>query len=444
MIKTFWKASGLFFLILVLSLLVLKTQGSFILSLSLGVGSLAFTTLFFAERLKRSLNDLSWTAHRIALEDFSKKIEVTSEGEVGHLERAMGAMAGGLESRVATLREEKAQLQAILEGMIEGVLVTDGRGRIVLVNQALQTMLCAEGICVGKTVLEYLRNPSIHEAAESVLRANESQEKEMAIFIAGEERRVIMHAARLSLPDGQRGSVSVFYDVTSIRRLEEVRKEFVANVSHELKTPLTCIRGYAETLKTGALNDPDAAIRFVEKIESNATQLQSLVEDILKLSEMESGRMELNVQSVNLKEISTRIVAEFAERSAAKQLFCENRIPDGLRVRADLQAFRKIIGNLVENAIKYTPEGGKFVMNAEVLGPLCRVTVADTGIGIFPKDLPRVFERFYRADKARSRQTEGTGLGLAIVKHLVQSHGGEVGVKSEIGKGSEFWVTLPL
>ena len=232
--------------------------------------------------------------------------------------------------------------------------------------------------------------------------------------------------------------------VTDLRRLENVRKEFVANVSHELKTPLTCIRGYAETLRTGALDDHEAAARFVEKIESNAGQLQNLVEDILKLSEIESGRQEMARVPVDLRRAVETVLEGVAEALKNKKLFCDNNISEGTLASGDPQAFRQILGNLIDNAVKYTPEGGRIMVSSEALGSFLRVTVADTGIGISEKDLPRVFERFYRADKARSRQMGGTGLGLAIVKHLVQAQGGEVGVKSEVGKGSEFWFTVPL
>jgi len=265
------------------------------------------------------------------------------------------------------------------------------------------------------------------------------QEQEIALYLGGEESNVVVHSAPLNA-----GAVSVFYDVTNIRRLENVRKDFVANVSHELKTPLTCIRGYAETLRGGALGDEAAARRFVEKIEINAAQLQNLVEDILKLSQIESGRLEIAAMPTPLSPVVASLCDEFAELARTKKIDLRNRVDGEVIAKADPQAFRQILGNLVENALKYTPEGGVVTVAAETRDGFCRLTVTDTGIGSAEADLPRGFERFYRADKARYRKMEGTGLGLAIVKHLVQAHGGDVGVKSEVGKGSEFWFTIPI
>lgn len=227
------------------------------------------------------------------------------------------------------------------------------------------------------------------------------------------------------------------------RSLDELRRGFVANVSHELKTPLTCIRGYAETLRGGALEDRQAANRFLEKIESNALQLQNLVEDLLKLSEIESDRMEIKPERLSLRGVVADSSESCHHRIEQKGIQFLNRIPEDLFVQADPKMFCQILGNLIDNAVKYTGDGGVITLEAGRTGSFCRIHIRDTGIGIPEKDLPRVFERFYRTDKARSRQMGGTGLGLAIVKHLVQAHGGEVGVRSEIGKGSEFWFTVP-
>ena len=229
----------------------------------------------------------------------------------------------------------------------------------------------------------------------------------------------------------------------SSQKLEEMRREFVANVSHELKTPLTNIRGYAETLKESALKEPETARRFVEKIESNAAQLQNLVEDLLKLSEIESGRFEIHPENLGLREVVTELLEQFQHQMESKGIQPLNRIPAELFLRTDPKAIRQILDNLIDNAVKYTRSSGVVTLKAERIGSDCRITVRDTGIGISESDQPRIFERFYRADKSHSRSMGGTGLGLSIVKHLVQAHGGEVGVRSEPGKGSEFWFTLP-
>lgn len=234
-------------------------------------------------------------------------------------------------------------------------------------------------------------------------------------------------------------------DVTDAARLaEQARREFVANVSHELKTPLTNIVGYAETLASGTVEDRATVVKFARVIESNAQQLQHLVNDILHLSAIESGRLDMNLTIVPLYDI----VKEVEERSqgfvARGRLQVKNGIPLGITVMADRFALQQVIGNLLDNAIKYTPDGGTIFLNAVVQGDRCLVSVEDTGIGIAPEYLPRIFERFYRVDRGRSREVGGTGLGLAIVKHLTQAMGGEVRVESEQGKGTRFFFTLPI
>lgn len=411
------------------------------LLVALAIASLA--GLVLSRSAIRFLLRMSEAAQQIARGDLSVRLHGMTRDEIGDLGRAINSMAEGLDRQMAELKTEKTQLKTILDGMIEGVLVTNAGGEILQINPALQSMMCVPAECAGKTVLECLRNPSIHDAVKTVLRDGMPLEKEVEAWVDGEERNLIVHTGPLELPKGVRGSVSVFYDVTNLRKLEGIRKEFVANVSHELRTPLTCIRGFAETLRSGALEDRDAARRFVEKIESNAAQLQNLVEDLLDLSKIESGRLELDPQPCRVRSITESVLENF-ETLKAKRLSMENRIVPEIEVRVDPKAFRQILANLIDNAIKYTPEGGRIMVTSEIIGGLCRVTVTDTGIGIPKKDLPRVFERFYRTDKARSRQMGGTGLGLAIVKHLVQAHGGEVGVRSEVGNGSEFWFTVPL
>jgi two-component system phosphate regulon sensor histidine kinase PhoR len=426
-------------MVVLTSLVIQRTVGSWTRTLALAVPLSVLVGFILARSIRHSLERLTEVADRISRGDFSKRLHRIPTDEMGTLARAVNAMATSLEAKVAELKRDKNRLATILDGMVEGVLVTNEKSEISLVNPALTSMLGVENDCVGKTVLECLRNAAVNDAVEKAVAQGVPQEQEITLYVEGEERNVLVHSAPLHA-----GSVSVFYDVTNIRRLENVRKDFVANVSHELKTPLTCIRGYAETLRSGALEDAASARKFVEKIESNASQLQNLVEDILKLSQIESGRLELAAAPVSLEPLVDAICEEFSELARGKGIDLRIRVAGDIVVRADPQAFRRILGNLVENALKYTPAGGVVTVAAEVSDGFCRVSVSDTGIGIPEADLPRVFERFYRVDKARSRQMEGTGLGLAIVKHLVQAHGGEVGVTSEIGKGSEFWFTLPL
>lgn len=356
----------------------------------------------------------------------------------------MNKMATNLEQQLSVVQAEKTQLATILAGMVEGVLVTDAREIITLINPAFSEMMALKIDCIGKSVLDCIRSRPLYESIQTALATGKPQEKTFSLQAGEEERHFMLHTTPLLTTLGPKGSVSVFYDVTHLRKLENIRRDFVANVSHELKTPLTNILGYAETLRMGAIDDKITAVRFVEKIENNALQLKNLVEDILKLSEIESGTVELTTSLISLDEMAGKLQTNLEDKLKAKQLSLSNLIPMGLQVRGDPNALQQILKNLIDNAIQYTPEGGKIILSAESSGHFCKITVADSGIGIDPKDLPHLFERFYRVDKARSRHLGGTGLGLAIVKHYVQAHGGEVGVTSEPGLGSQFFFTIPL
>lgn len=334
-------------------------------------------------------------------------------------------------------------METILNSMTEGVLVTDEKSRILLVNPSLRAILNLEENCVGKRLLECLRNPQIYEAIEGVLNTGARQEKEVTLPLNGEEKNLMVHSAPLISASQIVGTVSVFNDVTLLRRLEKIRSEFVANISHELKTPLTHIRGFAETLKSGALQDPRVASSFLEKIENSAIQLQQLVEDILKLSEIESGRMDLRPADFLFNDLVDKLRENFSQRLLAKNLQWIADIPPGFQVKTDWGALQQILMNLIDNAVKYTPEGGRITVAARSGANGWDASVSDTGIGISAEDLPRIFERFYRADKSRSRETQGTGLGLAIVKHLAQTLGGEVLAESQPGAGSRFLLKFP-
>jgi two-component system phosphate regulon sensor histidine kinase PhoR len=240
------------------------------------------------------------------------------------------------------------------------------------------------------------------------------------------------------------GTLLVLHDVTELRRLERVRTAFVANVSHELRTPLTSIRGYLETLLDGALEEPANARRFLEIAHTHAERLSRLVDDLLQLSDIETGRVVLKPASLQLHEVAVDVVAFFEKQAAQKNLCLINNVPCDLRVQADWDRLTQIFVNLVDNAVKYTPEQGRITLGADHGAKgFVHVWVVDTGIGIPSTDLPRITERFYRVEKARSRELGGTGLGLAIVKHLVQAHGGELWLESELGKGTTVNFSLP-
>ncbi len=441
--KISWKLTLSFLVVISLSLLIFYlhlTPVSIVLLLSL-IGLIIF---LLSRYLTQSLERMVLVSEKIAKGDFTQRIVASSTDELGALGRAINEMVQNLQEQFSQIEHEKNQLMTILDGMVEGVLVTNKNQEILLINPAFHLLLNLEENCVGRTVLECTRNQYIHNAIEMMLQNGRPYEEEISVMTDQGETYFILHTAPLRNEKEIMGSISVFYDVTRLRKLENMRREFVANVSHELKTPLTNIRGYAETLLQGALQDTEAAHRFTKKIENNALQLQNLVEDILKLSEIESGRLELNLIPTSLKTFIQNLYNDYEELLKAKGIYFKTEIKEPLAIPVDLSALKHILGNLIDNAIKYTPPEGTITLSAVEEGSFCKITVADTGTGISERDLPHVFERFYRADKARSRQMGSTGLGLAIVKHLVQAHKGEVGVMSELSKGSRFFFTLPL
>ena len=319
----------------------------------------------------------------------------------------------------------------------------DREGRIQLANRAFANLFDVQNAVTGKTLLEVLR---LHELAELVEQLGQEQPwVSRELKVAGEaELRLQVSAAAVLGGDGQRqGTILVFHDVTRLKQLERTREEFVANVSHELRTPLSHIRGYVETLLGGAKDDPKVATRFLQTIERNAGRLQSLIEDLLTISELESGRVTLNLQTVSLRAVVEKVREDLKARAAAKAIALSSEAAD-LPVRADVGRLEQVVSNLVDNAIKYGRSGGRVVIGGRTTGDgQTEIFVQDDGPGLPAEALERVFERFYRVDKARSREQGGTGLGLSIVKHIVQSHGGKVWATSAPGRGATFFFTLP-
>jgi two-component system phosphate regulon sensor histidine kinase PhoR len=354
------------------------------------------------------------------------------------------AEIASLRSREQTAAAEaRARQDTLFDSMPQGVLVLDESDRVQFANRAFSQLFDAPGDLRGKTLLEALRR---HEVAELVGRAASEGRvlgHEMRLS-GGEERWLQVNAAAITGQDNQRrGTILVFHDLTRLKRLERTREEFVANVSHELRTPLSLIKGYAETLLDGAKDNPEVATKFLETIDRNARRLDLLIQDLLTISALESGRVTLNFQPVALHNLTEEILADFKSRAEARKVQLVNDMPD-LTARADADRLEQVIGNLLDNAVKYGRESGTVTVGGRA-GDDGRVEVfvQDDGPGIPAEALERVFERFYRVDKARSREQGGTGLGLAIVKHIVQGHGGKVWAESEPGKGTKFFFTLP-
>ncbi|MBX5481684.1 MAG: PAS domain-containing protein [Myxococcaceae bacterium] len=362
------------------------------------------------------------------------------EDALAHAARTFAGLTLRWEERLRALTAESASLAGVLDSLDEGIWVTDTEGTIVRHNAALIGLLRPTGTIVGETPLRLVPSAELHEAVLVACRKMTTTVLELSI---GTPRARTLAIQVLPLRGGLKGSAAVFRDLTELRRLEKVRKDFVANVSHELRTPIAAIRGYAETLRAGALEDREHAPKMVEIIHRQSERLSALVNDLLELSRLESGAQTLERAPVQLAEVATRAADAMRPRAATKALALMAELDPILWVLADARALEQVLLNLLDNAVKYTPSGGRVQMDAQRVDGRVTVSVRDTGGGIDEKHLGRIFERFYRVDKGRSRDTGGTGLGLSIVKHLVTAMGGEIRVRSDAGQGSEFTVSLP-
>jgi len=386
----------------------------------------------------RPLRRLTETAHAM-VHDLSVRSRIDLDDDVGALAGALDELADNLASTLGKLERERDRLGAILESMAEGVLVTDANGQVVLANRALREMFLLGGDVEGREPIEVVRNADLHELFAEAARSSGPTSRELSIE-GLRPRRVMARVAPVEQAGA--GAVAVLSDVTELRRLETVRRDFVANVSHELRTPVAAIRGAAETLLLGGAQHAETAFEFATMIDRHAERLHRLVEDLLELSRIEARELRIDPVPLELRAEAER--ARELLSLAAQARRTEVRVEVGaLRVLADQAALEHVLTNLLENAIKYSPEGSVVTVRAERRGETVRTLVEDDGPGIEPRHLPRLFERFYRVDAGRSRQVGGTGLGLAIVKHLAEAMGGAVGVESTVGRGSRFWIDLP-
>ena len=356
---------------------------------------------------------------------------------------ALDAMAEAVSARIAEANSEKEQLLAVLAGMVEGVLVVGAAGKIVLANPRLRQMFSAWGEVEGRTPLEVIRNAGVDDALRSAAATQELVSVEVQAGGA-EERTILVNAVAFPTTGPRLGTVAVFHDVSELRRLESLRSDFVANVSHELKTPLTAVRGFAETLLSGSVPPQDVE-KYLGVILKHAERLGSLIDDLLELSRIESRKQPLQFTSVDVGRVAVGVTTgmEPLLRSKALSVKLVEQAEPPAEARADRRAVEQVLTNLLDNAAKYTNAGGHIEVQVTAAGDRIAVEVRDDGIGIPERDLPRIFERFYRVEKARSRDLGGTGLGLSIVKHLVQAMDGEIFVQSELGRGTTFRFTLP-
>lgn len=419
--------------------------------LLLAIGISALFSRRFAQRVGR-LKDFS---QRVATGDFRPLTQASATDELGDLARALNDTASRLSTTISSLSDERNRSAAILRSMAEAIAVIDSDEKITFCNEAFAKLWSVDsGSDVTRPAVSVIRHPDVLKVIRSALGGKEAR-GELSLGSSQPRHFSVTAATIFSADEGtadlkmQRrtsGAVLVLHDITDIRRVEEIRKDFVANVSHELRTPLTAIQGFAETLLNGGLEDQQNNRRFIEIIRNHASRLARLTEDLLELSKIEAGKLPMDLQNVDVTELIAPAV-ELAQDIATKKRVAVNFIRPLVgfaTVKADAALLREVLRNLLDNAVQYTPSNGRIEVSTKSNGSFAIITVADTGIGIPQAEHHRIFERFYRVDAARSRDMGGTGLGLAIAKHIVEAHGGQIWVESEIGSGSKFHFSIPL
>ncbi len=422
---------------------VLVTGGAVALLAALGC-------LVAARRLARPVEDLRRGAERLACGDLSHRLREPAITELAELARCMNRMAEDLAGRMESLTRQRNEIEAVLSSMAEGVVAVDRKERVIMANRSAAALLELPAAEVqGRPIQELVRNPALGQILEQTLRQAGPVEGEMVLYGKAGERRLRVRAAGLGDGTGPAdGVVLVLEDVTRLHRLEQVRRDFVANVSHELRTPITSLKGFVETLLDGALHEPENAEKFLRIIQKQADRLDAIVADLLVLARVEQaqegrGEVKPEIRTVPLAEVLQSAVSLCQPKAARRQIQVALSCQEGLRVDADARLLEQAVVNLLDNAINYSEPGRPVEVVGRREGGEILIDVRDQGCGIAPNHLPRIFERFYRVDKSRSREAGGTGLGLSIVKHILNLHGGSVTVASEVGKGSVFTLHLP-
>ncbi|KKM09318.1 hypothetical protein SY88_19305 [Clostridiales bacterium PH28_bin88] len=403
-------------------------------------------SLRLASSLTAPLEEIGKAAKNIAAGNLRHRVHLRRRDEIGDLARTVNEMAATLGAKVSELSTSRQRLAAVLHHMVSGVIVLNHYGNVEMANPAAARFLgLPEAVMSRRHILEVLRHTGLYDRIRQVAASGGTGMVEVRL-VHPEERVLQVHLATIPGEDPLApGVLLVMHDISALRKLEQVRTDFVANVSHELKTPVTAIKGFTETLLDGALEDESTVRRFLGIIDKEATRLINLIKDLLDLSQLETRRVVGEKRPVALNEVAEEVLAELGAGLREGCMTVRMEFPPDLpEVPADRERLRQVLANLVDNAIKYTPAGGEITMGGSLAGEEVQVWVKDTGIGIPAPDLDRVFERFYRVDKGRSRHSGGTGLGLSIVKHIVENHGGRVWVDSEPGRGSTFYFTLPF
>ncbi|GGA51752.1 PAS domain-containing sensor histidine kinase [Kroppenstedtia guangzhouensis] len=396
-----------------------------------------------ARNITQPIEEMTQVAVDIARNKLHRRIPVNNRDEIGRLATAINRMAAGLRYQLETIRKSERRLTGVIETMDSGLIMVDSKRKITLANQAFHRFFNLKPRqLLNKSLPEGAIFHDLNRLISKCLESGERVREEIHLYFP-EERIMEARLTPIWEERGGTGVMAVIHEITAIRRLEKMRTEFVANVSHELKTPVTSLRGFAETLLDGAAEDPDMRKEFLEIIQTESLRLERLITDLLDLSKIESRNMPLDIQSIDIGELLRSTAKTVEEQMRKQELSFRVKTEEEFLVQVDPDRFSQILLNLLSNAMAYTPVGGEVILSAGRGEAHWWIRVSDTGIGIPEKDLPRIFERFYRVDKARSRESGGTGLGLAIVKHLVEAHRGEIQVTSRVGIGTEITLTFP-
>ena len=396
---------------------------------------------FIARMTTQPIRELTRASQEIAAGEFGHRIRVSTKDESAQLSHAFNEMSLNLKSMVDTISEDRAKLMSILDNMADGVILTDPEGNVVLTNQMVRSLFGIKDVSTAaKPLIEIVRE---HELSDILKASLETGREQVIQFESTISNRYLRAIALPVDQDKARGALVLIQDLTEVRGLQTMRRELVGNISHEFRTPLAGIKAMVETLQDGAIDDGGAAKDFLSRIEVEVDRLTQLVTELTELSRIESGHAELDIELVNLNNLVETVVSQLEPQAKRQGLNIEKELAADLpTIPADLERVRQVIVNLVHNAIKFTDTGGRITVRTAVKGRSANVAISDTGIGIVAEDLPHVFERFYKVDKARTGQ--GTGMGLAIAKHIVEAHGGRIWVQSKIGRGSTFTFSLPV
>jgi two-component system phosphate regulon sensor histidine kinase PhoR len=399
----------------------------------IAIGLVAVTAIVTAAIMRRPLRVLIKETQNIVRDPARRVSSISGSPDIRELARWINALAEDGERSRDALHHERTLLASVADGLTQGVIAIDGERRIEMLNDAARRMLGVQSSLVGEPLLEFVRVPELRELVDHTNDATAEVQLPTG-------PRALIRAARTW---GRAGRVLLLEDVTTVRKLETVRRDFVANVSHELRTPVAVIRANAETLLAGAKNDPAMATKLIDGLHRNAERLARILADLLDLSRLDAGQYRLELAPTSVRTVTEQSLTAVETQAQQRKIEVVVDVPERLSVRADAKALDQILVNLIDNGVKYTQPEGHVWVEAKELGNAVRIEVRDDGPGISDKHRERVFERFYRADPSRSREAGGTGLGLSIVKHLVESMGGEVGVEPNTPRGSIFWLQLP-